>query len=255
MESSPLSHPRDVVILKADRLCADTLRQIVLRVFPSAHIRIVASVERLGRLLTTAPTDLLLAGTEPVRDGDLLDFLSTFSAHHHPARQVLVVASHCEDRVLAALRTLPVHGVFDSACDPPDQLLVALRMVVNGARYWSPNLVDRMQRNHLGPNSLFRLLTSAEQLVLSIIGDGCDDVAAAAQLGLSPSTVSTVRRELHRKLGVQHRGELVRVAAQNGFVRFTPNGVTRPGFAMLAAACAPRHLGKRAVGTTASSPA
>jgi DNA-binding NarL/FixJ family response regulator len=244
MQPSDTPPPREVLILKADRLCADTLRQLTLRVFPSARVRIVASIDRIGRLLAAEPVDLLIAGTEPLRDGDLLDFLSAGDASPVPARHILIVTTHCEDRVLSALRVLPVAGVFDSACDPPEQLVNALRMVVNGSRYWSPNLVERMQRYHLGPNSLFRLLTTAEQLVLAIIGDGCDDTAAAQKLGLSPATVSTVRRELHRKLGVQHRGELVRVAAQNGFVRFTPNGVTRPGLAMLTAACTPRH-GKR----------
>ena len=77
--------------------------------------------------------------------------------------------------------------------------------------------------------------------MLSVIGDGCDDLAAAGQLGLSPATISTVRRALHRKLGVQHRGELVRMAAQKGYVRFTPAGVERPGFGLLAAAYQPRH--------------
>jgi hypothetical protein len=32
---------------------------------------------------------------------------------------------------------------------------------------------------------------------------------------------------------VQHRGELVRVAAQHGFIRFTSAGVVRPGFTMM----------------------
>ncbi len=241
----------DVLILKADRLCAETLRQRTLQVFPAANIRIVASIERATRLLEAARVDLLVAGTEPVRDGDLLDFISACAASRTHARAVLVVTTQCEDRVLAALRTLPIHGVLDSSIDPPEQFVTALNLIAGGGRYWSPNLVERLQRYHLGPNSLFRLLTAAEQLVLSIIGDGCDDTAAAEKLGLSPSTISTVRRELHRKLGVQHRGELVRVAAQNGFVRFTPHGVVRPGFAMLAAACPTRHS-KRLAGAVAA---
>jgi DNA-binding NarL/FixJ family response regulator len=228
---------REVLIVKPDRLCADQLRQSTLRAFPSANIRIAASIERATRLIEAINVDLLLCGTEAARDGDLLDFISACAASPAHARSVLVVTTHCEDRVLAALRSLQVHGVLDSSIDPPEQLMTALCLVGGGQRYWSPNLVERLQRYHLGPNSLFRLLTAAEQLVLSIIGDGCDDLAAAEKLRLSPSTISTVRRELHRKLGVQHRGELVRVAAQNGFVRFTPHGVVRPGFSLLAAAC------------------
>ena len=144
--------------------------------------------------------------------------------------------ANCENRVLAALRTMPIQGVFDCANDPPEQLAVALQMIAAGTRYWSPSVQERVQRHHLSPSSIFRLLTTFEQLVLSVVGDGSDDNTAARELGLSPATVSTVRRKLHRKLGVQHRGELVRVAAQNGFVRFTPAGVTRPGFSMLTAA-------------------
>jgi DNA-binding NarL/FixJ family response regulator len=111
--------------------------------------------------------------------------------------------------------------------------MTALRAIADGKRYWSQTIVDHIHRVGSGSNALFRLLTAFEHLVLSVIGDGCDNTVAAAELQLSPATVSTVRRELHRKLGVQHRGELVRVAAQHGFVRFTSTGVVRPGFAMM----------------------
>jgi hypothetical protein len=69
-----------------------------------------------------------------------------------------------------------------------------------------------------------------------MIGDGSDDTTAAQKLKVSPATIGTVRRHLHRKLCVQHRGDLVRAAVQHGFVRFTPVGVVRPGFAILSAA-------------------
>ncbi len=143
--------------------------------------------------------------------------------------------------MLAALRTLEIKGVFDAANEPPETLMTALRAVAQGSRYWSQTLVDFLQEMSSTSTGLFRLLTAFEQVVLSIIGDGCDDNVAARKLGISPSTVSTVRRELHRKLGVQHRGELVRAAAQHGFVRFTPGGVIRPGFALL---CAGYHARK-----------
>jgi DNA-binding CsgD family transcriptional regulator len=102
--------------------------------------------------------------------------------------------------------------------------------------------MDLMCRYALEPNSPTSLLSNSEQLVLSIIGDGSDDLDASVKLGLSPATVSTVRRNLHRKLGLRHRGELVQLAARTGYVRFTPAGIMRPGYALLAAAC--RRRGK-----------
>jgi DNA-binding NarL/FixJ family response regulator len=233
---------RSVLILKADRLYADNLRQLVLTILPHATVKHTASIANAALALAKEPVDLLITGVGLSLDGDVLDLLSSHTGPRGRVRRVLVVTAHREGRALAALRTLPIDGVFDSAIESSEQFKAAVRVVISGKRYWSASVLDRMHRDHLGPNSLFRRLTGFEQLMLSILGDGSDDISAARELGLSPSTVSTVRRQLHRKLGVQHRGELVRVAAQHGFVRFTPGGVLRPGFTMLTAAYQSRKV-------------
>jgi DNA-binding NarL/FixJ family response regulator len=232
--SPALPHINCVLILKADRLHAEALRQYTLRVFPEAHVILALSVELARATLLTHHVDVFVTGAGASLDSDVLDLLAD-CAHHSAIRcpRVLVVTVRREYRMLAALRALSVDGVFDSATEAPDQFMVALQAVTTGKRYWSQTVVDHMHRVGSGSTALFRLLTAFEHLVLTVIGDGCDNTVAAAELKLSPATVSTVRRELHRKLGVQHRGELVRVAAQHGFVRFTSGGVVRPGFAMM----------------------
>jgi DNA-binding CsgD family transcriptional regulator len=80
------------------------------------------------------------------------------------------------------------------------------------------------------------MLSATEHLIFAVIGDGSDDQVAADQLNLRPSTIQSVRRELHRKLGIQHKGDLVRLAVLHGYVRFTAEGVQRPGFSSLFAA-------------------
>jgi DNA-binding CsgD family transcriptional regulator len=77
------------------------------------------------------------------------------------------------------------------------------------------------------------LLTPTEQLVLALIGDGSDDVTASARLGLKPASIQSVRRSLHGKLHLKQKGELVSVAAQYGFIRFTRHGVIRIGLGAL----------------------
>ena len=236
MDPTPVTEVTSVLILKTDRFCAESLRQLALKEFPAAQVQIAASAERAARMLRSNPVDLLIVGTETSPQGDMVELIIANSLQTARARRLFVVTSFCEDRIIALLRSLSVQGVFDCAFDPPEQLAIAMRFVASGARYWSPSLVQRIQQHHLSSESLFRRLTPTEQLILCVVGDGSDDMTAGETLGLSPSTVSTVRRKLHRKLGVQQRGELVRVAAQNGFVRFTAAGVSRPGFAILAAA-------------------
>ncbi len=229
-----------VLILKADQLYAETLRRLTLAVLPHASIRVAANIASASLTLTEGAADLLLTGVGSSLGGDVFELLANVSGSPALIRRVLVVTSHREHRQLAVLRRLSIQGVFDSVSETPEQFKAALRHVMDGQLYWSQSFLDLLRHYALEPNSPSHLLSNSEQLVLSVIGDGSDDNEASAKLGITPATVSTVRRNLHRKLGLRHRGELVRLAAQTGYVRFTPAGVVRPGFALLAAACSRR---------------
>ncbi len=238
---NPVRRPH-VLILKGDRLYAEALRRGTLAALPAARVSLAATVTTARSVLADTAVDLLVSGLGEIEEGDVLDLIADCTRSPRRAARVLVVTVRCEYRALAALRTLPVDGVFDARDEAPDSFRRAVEAAAAGRRYWSPGIVQRLQQLAAKPTALFRLLTDFEQLALSVIGAGCDDAEAADLLQLSPSTISSVRRDLHRKLGVQHRGELVRIAAQSGFVRFTPGGVERPGFNLLAAAYHPRHV-------------
>jgi DNA-binding NarL/FixJ family response regulator len=225
-----------VLIVKPDRLYAEALRELTLRAFPAADVRLASTLEHARAALRTAAVDVLVTGVGASLGGDVIDFLARCAGQSDWARRVLVVTTHQELRILVALRTLPIQGVFDSTAEPPEEFLGAIRTVARGGHYWSHSLLERLRRLSSRGDALPRLLTTSEQLVLSVIGGGSDNASAARELGLSPATISSVRRELHRKLGVQHRGDLIRIAAQSGFVQFAPSGVIRPGFGMLTAA-------------------
>ena len=234
--------PQIIVILKADQLYAEILRQIVQNEFSGARVSVTASTTEAELALRTSRCDLFITGLSATSDGDVLDLLYRHNHLQKLARRIMVVTSRREFRLLTALKNLGVDGVFDALAESPDRLIAALRAVTGNTVYWSPSIIEHLRRIGSATTTLFRMLTNFEQMVLSVIGDGSDDQSAALELGLSTATICSVRRELHRKLGVQHRGALVRLAAQHGFVRFTPSGVVRPGFALLAAA----HQAKRA---------
>lgn len=244
-----------VLILKADRLYAEALRRRTADAVPTARVTIATSVPDARTTLTSGKADLFISGLGDAQEGDVLELIAHCARLRGRTTRILVVALRWEYRTLAALRTLPVDGVFDALGESPEAFGAAVVATAQGARYWSPGVVHRLQQLAAKPTALFRLLTDFEQLALSVIGAGCDDAEAADLLRLSPSTISSVRRDLHRKLGVQHRGALVRIAAQTGFVRFTPEGVERPGFSLLAAAYQPRHVRRRPVDYPQAAPA
>jgi DNA-binding NarL/FixJ family response regulator len=233
-----------VLILKADRLYAEALARRTAVALPAARLILAPTVADARAAIATGEVELFISGLGDAQEGDVLELIAQCSRQPAGGPRILVVAFRWEYRLLAALRTLPVDGVFDAMGEAPEAFGEAVAATVSGLRYWSPGVIQRLQQLAAKPTALFRLLTDFEQLALSVIGGGCDDDEAADLLQLSPATISSVRRDLHRKLGVQHRGALVRIAAQTGFVRFTPEGVERPGFSLLAAAYHPRH-GKR----------
>lgn len=225
MSHQPAVDIHMVLVVKADRLYAESIGHRVLDVFPGARVMVAQSVTDAAKELERSAVDLLLSGVG-VAEGDGLDLLADCVRPPRRAQRILVITGRREPRIRAILRALPIDGVFDSGREKFSQFAVALRAVGRGEGYWSPSMVEASPGADVS-----RSLTRSEELVFAVIGDGCDDMEAAARLGLSPATILSVRRELHRKLRIQHRGQLVRLAAQHGYVRFTPDGVVRPGFA------------------------
>jgi DNA-binding NarL/FixJ family response regulator len=251
---NPIPNPiRHALILREDRVYAGALGTTILRVFPQAQISLATTVEATAKLLAAGSIDLLVTGLGHGIEGDVLELLLWWVNQRPNSHRVLVVTSDRQYRMLDALRRLGISGVFDSSHDHPERLAAALEQVGSGARYWSSTLLEFMLHARKNSTPLSSLLTAGEQVVLSVVGDGSDDVSAANQLGISPATVSTVRRDLHRKLGVQHRGELIRVAAQHGFVQFTPKGVVRPGFALFSAEYYARRARRSSSGSGSSA--
>jgi len=236
--SPPPRRCASALILKSDRFYAEAVRHVARQALGPVVIHTADSMRAAEEILETCRIDLLIAGLEPEL-GDVLAMIAV-CGERAPATGVLLLAGHERDRVWEVLRSLPILGVFDAVQDAPGNLPLAVSAVGQGRTYWSPSIRPRLAR--AGNRSPARRLTATEELAFSIIGDGCDDVVAADALGLSAATMETVRRNLHRKLGVHQRGDLVRLAAQHGYVRFTADSVVRPGFPLLAAACAHRRM-------------
>jgi len=240
------------LVFKADPLSADALRRLAHWALPTVVFEIASSTKAAADALAGGAFQLFVTGLEPSLDDDIFELLSRWVGDRATDPRIFVIAAREQSRVLMTLRALSIHGLFDSLNEPPGAFADALQRVAQGGRYWSPSIWERISGNLDLACSPFKSLTLTEQIVLSVIGDGCDDHTASATLGMSPSAISTVRRRLHQKLQVQQRGDLVRLAAQNGFVRFTASGVVRPGFALLATAYRNRRF-KNATRTTLSA--
>ena len=155
--------------------------------------------------------------------------------------------------MLKSLHLLPIDGLLDSSTEGLAELDLALRSVVAGTCYWSKS-VQASLHACLTPTAISQLLTPTEQIIFSVLGGGCDDDVAAAKLCLKAGTINSARRAIHRKLKIQHRGDLVRIAVESGFVRLLAAGTFRPAFAMMLSACSSRKIPHSSCEVTMEAP-
>jgi two-component system nitrate/nitrite response regulator NarL len=172
----------------------------------------------------------------PDIDGiDLIEMIAT----ERLVWRVLVILDRTDEHTLTRLRHAQIDGIFSSQLEPLARLEEAIVVLASGGRvvcHATPPMTSKESRPRLD-----QLMTPHELLVLAVIGDGCDDSAAAARLGVAVETVHWHRQRIMRKLGVQSRGDLVRAALCRGVVRIEQGVVLRPGFdRLLAARTAPR---------------
>lgn len=148
-------------------------------------------------------------------------FLETIRRLHtrQHALAIVVYSMHVDDRY--ALRAMRAGAAgYVTKCQREDELLSALRHVCCGRRYLSPavaeGLLDSLDSGDARPDH--EALSEREYQVLCLLGRGTPVTRAAAELTLSPKTVSTYRLRVLKKLGLENTAELVRYAVQHGLV-------------------------------------
>ena len=166
--------------------------------------------------LEKGPVDLVLTDiTMPGRSG--IEFIKDLQAVH-PALPILVVSMH--DEVIYAERVLRAgaRGYIMKEAGG-ENLLAALRRVLEGEVYVSPKMsarfLDNMSgRKPRGSSSPIEKLTDREFEVFQLIGQGKSTRDIAKQLNLSSKTVDVHRGHIKEKLGLQDTTSLVRHAVR-----------------------------------------
>jgi DNA-binding NarL/FixJ family response regulator len=145
-------------------------------------------------------------------------------------RVVILTSSKSDDHLRQALRVGVDGYVLKDASY--DELIMALRSVVGGKRYLSPDVSGHLVNEYLNPGrngeqkSPLNVLTNRERSILQLIAEGRSNRTAAEFLSVSTKTVEKHRANLMRKLGLRNSGELMLVAVEMGLVE-RPGTVSR----------------------------
>jgi DNA-binding NarL/FixJ family response regulator len=197
------------------------VREGVKRILAETNDLVVAGEashgqEVLAKVSAESWDMVLLDISMPGRNGlEVLRQLKTT----YPSLPVLVFSMHPENQY--AVRAFKAGAAGYLTKDSiPEELVTAIRKVVQGRRYVSPALAEYLVIE-LGENldsPLHARLSDREHQVLCMLASGKTVTAVAADLALSVKTISTHRSRILGKLHLRTTAELIHYAVRHRLV-------------------------------------
>ena len=160
------------------------------------------------------PFDLVIADIDlPGING--IELLKTIKQQDEKT-PVLMLSVYPEDQVAVRVLRAGASG-FLSKEAAPEQLVVAIRKVLDGGKHISERVADLlvMHLGESGESKPHEKLSDREFQILSLFGEGKTVKQIAESLSLSVPTVSTYRARILNKMEMKSTAELVRYAIQN----------------------------------------
>ena len=152
-------------------------------------------------------------------DGDGLDLVDRITAAVDRAR-IVVLSARTDDFSLHRCFTRHLQGFVDKNEQAIDAVAEAITAVAQGKSYFSPAVMKARQAMRENPHAFEKVLSPREQELLRLFGQGLSNDEAGTRLGVSPMTAQNHRRNILGKLGLHSTPELMRYAAEHGFIRF-----------------------------------
>jgi two-component system invasion response regulator UvrY len=149
----------------------------------------------------------------PGRSG--IDLLKEIKLQH-PERPVLILSMYPEE--LHATRVLKAGGAgYMNKDSAGEELITAIKKIRKGGKYVSPALADKLASDLTNGDDrpLHESLSDREYRVMWLLASGKAISQIAGEMFLSPSTISTYRSRVLRKLNVDNNAALVQYAIKN----------------------------------------
>jgi DNA-binding NarL/FixJ family response regulator len=193
------------------------LRQFLVEALPPAEIGEAASGNEALTQLQRDSWDLLVLDINmPDRGG--LDILRHVKAGH-PDTRVLVLSGYPERQYALNVLRAGASGYIAKDAAPED-LLKAVRVVLQGRRYVSESLAELLLLDmDLADKPLHTLLSDREFQIFGKLAAGHAVSEIGRELCLSVKTVSTYRTRILEKMRMKNNADLTSYALRNEIIQ------------------------------------
>lgn len=207
-----------VAVADAQPLLRKALRDLVEAEPGLEWVGEASDVEELFAVLESGATPDVLVLDLEIPGGVGIEIVGQLH-ERHPDVGILVLTALPEDAFLPRAIRAGASGYLEKDRDP-GAIVEAIQEIAAGGSYVSERgsriLTDAMRPGRTGADHT--ILSDREFEVLRRLASGATVTEIAAELGLSPKTVSTYRSRLLEKMGFSGNRDIVRYAIGHGLV-------------------------------------
>ena len=135
----------------------------------------------------------------------------------YPKTPVLILSIHPEDQYAVRALKEGASGYMNKETAPED-LVRAIRKIVNGGKYVSSSLAEKLASMLGNEAPLHEHLSVREHQVMLLIAAGSTITQIADEMSLSIKTISTYRSRILEKLGISNNVEITRYAMKHNLI-------------------------------------
>jgi len=206
-----------ILIVDDHAVVRQGVKQIINGYSEKATVGEAKNAEEMLDLIRKGKWDLLILDIGlPGMDG--LDVLGDIKKIN-PKLPVLALSAYPEDQLAIRVLKAGASGYLSKE-SASEELVSALKKVLAGGRYVSPALAERLAMTL--EDSLDKLphetLSDREYQIMCMLASGKATTEIAKELLLSPTTISTYRARVFRKLHLKKRSELVQYALHHRLI-------------------------------------
>lgn len=185
--------------------------------FPSAEVIEVGDAESLFKTALKGTWDLIISDLSmPGKSG--LEILYDLK-QHFPNIPVLILSIHPEELYGVRVLRAGASGYLNKDA-PPAVLVKAIRWILQGRKYITPTIAEKLADDisfNKEKNS-HELLSNRELDVLKMLASGESLNRIGERLAISPSTVSSFRGRILKKMQLGSNAELTRYCIEHGLI-------------------------------------
>ena len=137
-----------------------------------------------------------------------------------PKLPILVLSMFPEEQYAVRMLRAGASGYLNKE-SAPEQLVAAIRIVLNGGKYVSPRMASEIATDLTSTSSRVRHeeLSDREFTVLRMMAAGMTGKDIARKIEISNKTVSTYRTRILKKLHLRNNAQLVAYAVKNNLLQ------------------------------------